>query len=351
MKNKRVLVTGASGHLGSGLVEHLVSKGARVWGTTRYSEKVRDLKQRFPGAQFLAINLLDHQVVERMLRENRFTDVFHLAGESTPGKIKNDREEAWQANVEPARVLMKGMLRTGSRGRIFLAGSTLVYRDPLGEITEESPTITASCGDGYKASKIAQEELGMEFVGRGLDVVRLRLSQVSGPGRPMGRAETDFALQMVLMKMGRMAVEKGLKVKGDLSSAVDILSIRDTVQALELLLETEFDSGEAVNVVSGRSRRVGEMIGSLAEAAGLDRLPIHEFKQTRLSIRFSHEKLSELTGWWGPRITLEETMEEVFKYCQRRYEQNPELVLKEAGANGWLTREGAFRVSKEAFCA
>ena len=59
-KNKNVLITGASGGIGSDLVKKFVSLGANVLGTGTKAEKLDVIKKKYPTIKVKKFDISDH---------------------------------------------------------------------------------------------------------------------------------------------------------------------------------------------------------------------------------------------------------------------------------------------------
>ena len=66
-KNKKILVTGATGGIGKALVQKFVSLEGNVLATGTKNEKLDDLKKEFPNINVLKFDISDHSKIEEFI--------------------------------------------------------------------------------------------------------------------------------------------------------------------------------------------------------------------------------------------------------------------------------------------
>ena len=73
LKNKNIIVTGASGGIGSSIVEKLYNSGANILATGTRVEKLQKLKEKFKNINILEFDISQHEKIEAFI--NNATDV------------------------------------------------------------------------------------------------------------------------------------------------------------------------------------------------------------------------------------------------------------------------------------
>jgi len=177
----RVLLTGASGFVGSHVLDLLVARddSVRVLALPETLDQVRhyDNVSLFPGS------LADRDLITKAVRGVQV--VYHLAG-LRPGPPPS---EINSVNVRGTENILRACV-IGRTGRLVFSSSTSVYDESSwpfgGPITEDTPRRTNSNGPlgHYAQSKIEAENLIRRFQRRhGLEYVILRAPLVYGSAR------------------------------------------------------------------------------------------------------------------------------------------------------------------------
>ena len=235
---RRVLVTGAGGHLGGHAARLLAAAGHKVYGTSR-----RDMDAGSPdatsGIQWLRCDLTKPDEVRAAVKASNPTLVLHavwIAGD-------HDLEELVAANVFSLANLVDALAGVPIE-RLVVIGSGAEYaesgREPIREDHPLAPT------SRYGLSKLYQFELSQMALRAGLPVVYARPFSLVGPGISCSTAVGDISKRLA------EAVGKGgsgvLEV-GDLERWRDYLDVRDAAAACTLLMEVA-PSGGIYNVCS-----------------------------------------------------------------------------------------------------
>ena len=66
-KNKKILITGASGAIGNELVKKFVSLGGNVLGTGTKTEKLEQIKQKYPNIKVTKFDISEHSKIEEFV--------------------------------------------------------------------------------------------------------------------------------------------------------------------------------------------------------------------------------------------------------------------------------------------
>ena len=172
-----ILVTGATGFVGTALCLHLHEAGHRVVALSRSPEAA---KRRMPWLDqcFLWASLTQEAPREAF---EGVDAVAHLAGESIAGRWTKAKKQAiLQSRVLGTRHLVAAMRRLDTRPRVLVSASAYGWYGDRGDDTlmEDEPP-----GDDFLAEVCRQwEQEATAAEGLGVRVVRLRNSLVLGPG-------------------------------------------------------------------------------------------------------------------------------------------------------------------------
>jgi GDP-4-dehydro-6-deoxy-D-mannose reductase len=163
--------------------------------------------------------------------------------------------------------LLEGVAAHAPRARVLFVGTGQAYglrRADEAAFAEEDPLRPNSL---YAATKTAAEQRAvLAYERQGLDVIRARPLNHTGPGRPPEYAESAFARQIARMEKGLQ--EPVLRV-GNLGGVRDFSDVRDVVRAYRLLLERG-EAGGVYNVCSGEGTTLRSLLDLLIGRAEIE---------------------------------------------------------------------------------
>ena len=73
LKNKKIIITGATGGIGNSLVEKFHSLGSSILATGTNEEKLNNLKKNFPNIKIEKFKLDDHNKIEEFIENSHKT--------------------------------------------------------------------------------------------------------------------------------------------------------------------------------------------------------------------------------------------------------------------------------------
>jgi dihydroflavonol-4-reductase len=194
MSNKdKILVTGASGFVGSAVARKLVEAGFSVRALVRGTSPRAHLAGL--GLDFFEGDLRDRKSVERAIAGMRY--VFHVAADYR--LWARDPSEIFASNVDGTRNLMEEAMRAGVERVIYTSSVATIALRTDGMAADETSPLREDQGIGaYKRSKIAAERLVEAMVAeQGLAAVIVNPSTPIGPGdvrpTPTGRIIVEAA--------------------------------------------------------------------------------------------------------------------------------------------------------------
>lgn len=231
---QRILLTGATGAIGSALLAELYARydAENITVLVRASKKSRRLQKRYPGIRVLHGSVTDLLAVEKACALQ--DAVIHLAGVIPPQYDKHP-EAAYKSNVEGTRNVLQAIRKHSPNAFFLFASSIAVYGDrlknPMISVDDPLPEETE---DGYARSKIAAEALIRES---GLNWCIFRLTAIMGLG--------NHKVSKILFHV-------------PLETPMEIATVNDTARALSLALNVpdklirqtyNLSGGEACRVI------------------------------------------------------------------------------------------------------
>lgn len=241
MQRGRVLVTGRYGFTGRYVADVLAARGWDVWGLGhRVSPDA--------GQCDRAADLTDPEAVTRVIAEIRPDAVLHLAGIAFVAH--GNLDDIYRVNLMGTRNLLGALTRTGHGARgVVLASSANVYGNARqSPITEDTPTNPIN---DYAVSKLAMEYASKLFADD-LPIVIARTFNYTGVGQ-----DSNFLVPKIVAHFRERAERIEL---GNLDVARDFSDVRDVARIYTDLLESEAARGQTVNLCSGRSIALGNII-------------------------------------------------------------------------------------------
>lgn len=253
-EGRRALVTGLRGFTGGYVARELGAAGYRVFGTAMPGGE-RAVETRAPGAEVLAVDLLDRPAVAALVEQVQPDVVVHLAGIAFVGH--SDVEQIYRVNVAGTRNLLEAL--AGARHKassVLLASSANIYGNARVALIDEN--VAPAPANDYAVSKLAMEYMARLWMDR-LPIVIARPFNYTGPGQ-----SENFLLPKIMahFRRGERRIELG-----NLAIARDFSDVRTVARSYRRLLAAA-PAGEAFNVCSGRSHSLAEVIDMACEIAG-----------------------------------------------------------------------------------
>lgn len=174
----RILITGATGFVGSHIVRALNEKGHAPRVLYRSLAKLHALEGfRFEAAQG------DLSDIESLGRACEGCDiVFHVAAKADYWK-DDDKASLWRINVHGTRNVLSAAQRAGVKRVVFTSSASTIGIRPGRQLADESEPFNLPPERFiYAWTKVKAEELVSEYVADGLDAVILNPAVIIGPG-------------------------------------------------------------------------------------------------------------------------------------------------------------------------
>jgi CDP-glucose 4,6-dehydratase len=296
-KQRRVLVTGCTGLLGSWMTEELIDRGAQVIGLVRDHIPQSHLWQTKLVNKLVTVSgsIENIATLERILSEYEIDTVFHLAAQTIVGVANREPLGTFEANIKGTWNILEACRRVRGVRRIVVASSDKAYGDcdvlPYDENTpmrgEHPYDVSKSCADLICRSY---------FVTYSLPVCVTRCGNFYGGG--------DLNFNRLIPDTIRSTLQgKSLKIRSDGSYIRDYFYVRDGVLAYLHLAEMMEDRdlwGEAFNFSSETQLSVLEMVKKILKLMSREDLQPIVLNEATNEIQhqyLSSEKAKKLLNW------------------------------------------------------
>ncbi len=299
LENKKILVTGGAGFIGSHLVDLLVAKNSVIVADNLMPEKRKTLNEK---AKYVNIDLLDIESVSSVV--NKFDLVVHLA--ANPLASVTDSSEMME-NIRMTHNILEAMKENNVKSIAF-ASSAIIYGNAPAPTKESfGPLKPHSL---YAASKLACEALISSYCHSfSMKSWIFRFANVGGPRLRHGPPH-DF-----IVKLRKNPSE--LEVLGDGTQLRCYLEVNDCVKGILKVIETTDDAVNIVNlgaedVIS--IKRIAEIVIEEMKVKAKIRFTAKEPKGWKGDVRIFQPDitLAKSLGW-KPKYTSEQTVRETVR--------------------------------------
>jgi CDP-glucose 4,6-dehydratase len=319
-ENKRILITGFEGFLGSHLTRRLISFGADVVGC---DIRVHRKKTLLSGNDYCRMKVVKGDVarrplIEKILKDSRIEYIFHLAAEAIVSRGYASPERCLRTNVGGTWSIMEAARRVGKVNGIVVASSDKAYGDQPRLPYRETDPLKGK--NPYDVSKSCADLIALAYYhSYGIPVCVTRCGNIYGPG------EFNFC-RIVPDAIRALIKGKPFFIRSDGTFTRDYVFVDDIVRGYLLLAEqlvAKKLSGEAFNFSCGEPLTVIDLVKKIFREAG--RKPAYRILNTaRYEIKhqyLSAAKSRRLLGW-RPQYTIEKGLRLTLAWYEN-YEKTP----------------------------
>ncbi|MEZ5826043.1 MAG: UDP-glucuronic acid decarboxylase family protein [Geminicoccaceae bacterium] len=307
LSQKRVLVTGGAGFIGSFLCERLVEQGCDVLAVDNY----------YTGRRSNIAHLLDRPNFEVMRHDVTFPlyvevdEIYNLACPASPVHYQFDPVQTTKTSVHGA-INMLGLAKR-TKARILQASTSEIYGDPTVHPQPEgywghvNPIGPRAC---YDEGKRCAETLFFDYHRQhGVQIKVARIFNTYGPRMHPddGRVVSNFVVQALR--------GEPISIYGDGRQTRSFCFVSDLVDGLVRLMESPDDITGPVNLGNPREFSIRELAELVIARTG-SRSPIIELPLPQDDPRQRQpdiERARTLLGW-KPTVPLEDGLEKTIAY-------------------------------------
>jgi len=260
----RVLVTGATGFTGGHLARYLAARGYQVWALVRPgAAEVARRELQAAGVELVEGSLEDR---ESLARACAGVDVvYNIAALYRQAGLPDETYRA--VNADAVRAIVEAAARGGAR-RVVHCSTVGVHGDVEHPPANEDAPLRP--GDIYQQTKLEGEARAREAAqATGIEVVIARPTGIYGPG------------DRRLLKLFRGVARRRFITLGDGKIYYHLTYIDDLIEGFRLCGEVPAAAGRTYILAGGEVTTLDELIGIIAEEAGVARprlrLPVWPF--------------------------------------------------------------------------
>ena len=309
----RVGVTGASGFLGSALIEHLAAwPGIEVVALTRTSSLAAE--RRDLGVDWREGDLASPYDATTFVAD--LDCVVHLAHKGSPLTSGRDLPSDATSNLVPMLTLLQAIRKRDTVCHVVYAssGGALYAGTQPGIAASETSSVDAT--SSYAIQKLAGEQYLRLAAEEGwLTATTLRIGNAYGAVLPPDRLQGFLGVAV-----SRLAAREPLRLIGDTGNVRDYVHLNDVCAALRLALEPR-SPFEIYNIGSGRGTSIDELLVLLGEISGTPPA-IERVAESNAANRLPKwvvldaSKARAVLGW-QPNVPLREGVERLWRMATR----------------------------------
>jgi UDP-glucose 4-epimerase len=314
-KDRRVMITGGLGFIGSNLAHQLVALGADVL-------LVDSLIPDYGGNLFniagieskLRVNIADVRQQSTMNYLVRDRDViFNLAGQVSHIDSMRDPYTDLEINCRSQLAILEACRRNNPATKVVFAGTRQVYGKPDSLPVDERHLVRPTDVNGI--NKVAGEYYHLVYNNVfGVRACSLRLTNVYGPRQLLRHNRQGFIGWFI-----RLAIEdKEIQIFGDGSQMRDFVFVDDAADAFLRAGASDACNGEVFNVGGCEPISHRDLVELLIEVAGTGRYRMVEWPAEKKAIDIGSfyadsTKFRTLVGW-HPTVALREGFSQTVAY-------------------------------------
>ncbi|MCK4859575.1 MAG: SDR family oxidoreductase [Candidatus Omnitrophica bacterium] len=307
-KNKKILVTGGCGFIGSHIVDRLIELDSKIIVLDNLcTGNLNNIKHCIDKIEFVKGDIRDQSLLDKILNDVEL--ISHQAALTSVPESVDMPLDYHDVNATGTLNLYLKAKENGVK-RIVCASSSSVYGERLNfpEREADSPQPLSP----YAATKLFDEYCGYIFTKLyKLQVISLRYFNVFGPRQSL---HNQYAV-VIPKFITCLLKNESPPIYGDGKQERDFTYIGNVVEANILALVKEDIGGEVFNIASGAPRSVNNFLETLKKITAKNISPAYfvsrsgDVRKTQGDI----EKANKLLGW-QPKISFKEGLEKTVEW-------------------------------------
>lgn len=311
----KILITGATGFLGSHLLEEFKGSEHQILAVGR------QIKNTVPEFPYWYTDLRDYQATEDMIMDFKPEIIYHLAANSRESTGEHSPIDMTTNGYNTFFNVLTAGIKAGSLKKFIYTSSAAVYgsiRTPYNEGQRPQPH------DIYAISKYANE-LSLKVMAEtyDFDYVIVRPHNITGERQdPRDPSRNVVPMFMQLLRLGKQP-----KIYGDGSSVRCYTYVKDVARALHDCMDL---SNVIMNVGSDTPTTIQELYDTIVEVSGIEKEP--EYAPARPNeVRVntvSHENIKKYLPS-NPMTPFKETIQKTWDWVSKQPLKNFKPLKKE----------------------
>jgi nucleoside-diphosphate-sugar epimerase len=320
LDGKTVMITGATGMIGTFLIDVLMQRNAaynseiHIIAASRNINKLEDRFKSYKGSEYLV--LLKYDVTEKFTYTGHIDHIVHAASNTHPKEYSNDPIGTITTNILGTYNLLE-WIKDHVGCKMTLLSSVEIYGENRGDVDRFQETYSGyiDCNTlraGYPESKRLSESMLQAYQSQaGVESVIVRLCRTYGP-----TVEPDDT-KAISQFIKKAADKQDIVLKSAGTQLYSYIYVSDAVSAILYVLMCG-KNGEAYNVADASSditlKELAEILANEAGTSVVYEIPTDNEKKgysTATKALLDPAKINKLG--WKPRYTMEEGLTRTLK--------------------------------------
>lgn len=312
MTQRKILVTGGAGYIGSHITKSLLSAGYSVIALDNLAgctlSAIETLQKEYDGLEFIKGDITNREELADVLKNKNIETVIHLAAKIDAAESVKKPQLYEEVNFRGSVILLETISALGIKNFIF-ASTAAVYGNPQYlPVDEDHPTIPAN---PYGETKLDFEKY--LALAKNLNWLVLRFFNVAGSDRDgkIGkgdRGEKNFIDNLVAAIENKELV---LEIFGDDYQTEDGTTIRDFIHVDDIARATTVSlakipnwNRQIINLGSGRGQSLREVISKAEKFLGIE-IPtkVGPRRQGDISVSYCNPLRASQVLSWEPKYS------------------------------------------------
>jgi len=302
----RIIVTGGLGHIGSGLIRHLLARDYEVICIDNLlTQRVSSLRGLVGNRSFQFIDLdiaAKNLLLSKVLDGQKIDCIVHLAAITNAEASHDKAEEVHNNNYNSTKNIVNFCQESNTK--LIFPSSTSVYGSADAEVFEDDPSVLKPQSP-YAESKVNEEELIINSLGKNFNILRLGTIFGASPGMRFHTAVNKFCWQASL--------GQPISVwKTAMNQYRPYLALSDAFRAIDFFIENNHE-GAVFNVLT-QNYTVHDILEAIKEFSEIEIEFVDSKIMNQLSYFVSNDKITALG--FDFQGNLQEAIKETMDWLQ-----------------------------------
>jgi len=313
MNNKKILVTGGAGFIGSNIVKQLISDGNNVTVLDNFVSGYRINLDPFPSARIVEGDVRDPAAVEEAVNGNEV--IFHLAASVGNKRSIDDPINDAQTNVLGTINILEAARKHKIRKVVVSSSAGIFGELKTLPIKEDHPVDPDS---PYGCTKLCEEKLSLAYSKLyPVEVVCLRYFNVYGPNQRYDAYGNAIPIFVFRLLRGEPII-----IYGDGEQTRDFVNVLDVVQANIKAASAKGVNG-AYNIGSGKRIKINRLVEMIVKYSPGDyRIEYQSKRPGDVMHSLADISQASLAFGFSPGVEIEEGIKNYIEWAKHELQNN-----------------------------